>query len=91
MNQTEITMSLREQAKRNYTSLRRKLARGGEVSTDALAVSAYNLLRETYTQAEALYEDTIVKCVGWVGLQSMRTERLIEGCGMIDGRKLYAM
>lgn len=91
MNQTEITMSLREQAHRNYTSLRRKLARGGEVSTDALAVSAYNLLRETYTQAEALYEDTIVKCVGWVGLQSMRTERLIEGCGVIDWRKLYSM
>lgn len=91
MNQTGITMTLREQAQRNYTSLRRKLARGGEVSTDALAVSAYNLLMETYTQAEALYEDTIVKCVGWVGLQSMRTERLIEGCGVIDGRKLYAM
>lgn len=83
--------SLQEQAQKNYDALRYKAERNGRADTAALASAAYSLLREKYQLADALYEDTIVGTVGNVGLYALRKERLIEGCGWIDGRKLYAM
>lgn len=87
----ERTISLQEQAQKNYNALRSKAERNVRVDTAALATAAYSLLREMYRQAEALYEDTIIDAVGTVGLYALRKERLIEGCGWIENRKLYAM
>ena len=42
-------------------------------------------------KADAVYEDTIVDIVGTKGLQLLREFKLIESCGIINGRKLYAL
>lgn len=42
-------------------------------------------------KADAVYEDAIVDIVGVKGLQLLREFKLIESCGIINGRKLYAL
>lgn len=51
----------------------------------------YNLLRETYPKADAIYEDAIIELIGNDGLLTLRESKLIEGCGSINNRKLYAI
>ena len=41
-------------------------------------------------KVDAVYEDVIINLVGKRGLELLREFRLIESCGIIDGRKLYA-
>lgn len=49
------------------------------------------LLKTTYPKADAIYEDAIIEICGEEGLMTLRESRLIEGCGIIEGRKLYAI
>lgn len=51
----------------------------------------YTKLMEAYPKADALYEDTIVSVVDYDGLMALRANNFIEACGLINGRKLYAM
>ena len=41
-------------------------------------------------KVDAVYEDVIINLVGKRGLELLREFRLIESCGIINGRKLYA-
>lgn len=49
------------------------------------------LLKTAYPQAEAIYEDAIIRICGMEGLMILRESRLIEGCDIIEGRRLYAV
>lgn len=42
-------------------------------------------------KANAIYEDAIIAIIGKRGLSLLREFNLIETCGIIDGRKLYAI
>lgn len=39
----------------------------------------------------AVYEDTIINIIGKHGLSMLREFHLIESCGIINGRKFYAL
>ena len=41
-------------------------------------------------KAEAIYEDVIISLVGETGLSLLREFHLIESCGIVQGKKLYA-
>lgn len=40
---------------------------------------------------DAIYEDYIVKLVGESGLTELRSNKLIESCGVVNGRQLYVL
>lgn len=48
-------------------------------------------LKAKYPQADAIYEDTIIDICGTEGLTALRESRLIELCGVLEGRRLYAI
>ena len=59
---------------------------------DAKPVSYYlNLLRKHCHHANAIYEDVIIDICGQDGFETLRENRRIEPCGVIYGRKLYAI
>ena len=39
----------------------------------------------------AIYEDTIINLIGKRGLELIRKHKLVESCGVINKRKLYAL
>lgn len=49
------------------------------------------MLKTAYPKAEAIYEDAIIRICGEEGLMSLRKNRLIELCGVLEGRRLYAI
>ena len=55
------------------------------------AANCADLLHETYPQADAIYEDAIIELVGEAGLKALREMQMVENCGSIYGRKLYAL
>lgn len=55
------------------------------------AANCADLLQEAYPQADAIYEDVIIDLVGEAGLMALRETRMVESCGSIYGRKLYAL
>lgn len=57
---------------------------------ERLAHVLYDILKEQCPKADAIYEDSILKLFGEYGLRLLREYRLIESCGVIDGRKLYS-
>lgn len=44
----------------------------------------------TDEKLDAVYEDYIIKLVGEHGLSALLKHRLIEPCGIVNGRNLYA-
>lgn len=48
-------------------------------------------LKTAFPKADAIYEDTIIDICGREGLLCLREIRLIESCGIIEGRRLYAI
>lgn len=48
-------------------------------------------LKSTYPKADAIYEDTIIDLLGREALLLLRESRLIELCGVLEGRRLYAV
>ena len=48
-------------------------------------------IKEALPQADAVYEDFIIDLCGMEGLMTLRESRLIELCGVLEGRRLYAI
>lgn len=51
----------------------------------------YKLLRKHYPRADTLYEDVIVEICGQDGFETLKDHRFIEFCGILYGRRLYAI
>ena len=51
----------------------------------------YRYLKEHTEGLDAIYQDRIIQLVGLIGLETLKEERLIEGCGSINGRPLYVL
>lgn len=49
------------------------------------------LLKTTYPKADAIYEDAIIEICGEEGLMTLRESHLIELCGVLESRRLYAI
>ena len=48
-------------------------------------------LKAAFPKADAIYEDAIIDICGMEGLLSLRENHRIELCGVIEGRRLYAV
>lgn len=51
----------------------------------------YEIVKAECEDFDAIYEDYIVRLVGQEGLTILRMHRLVESCGVVDGRQLYAL
>lgn len=51
----------------------------------------YDIVKNESIGMDAIYEDYIIHLVGILGLNLLREHRLVESCGMVNGRTLYAL
>lgn len=58
---------------------------------EAYVQQVYNYLRQDTVGLDAVYEDHIIEMVGRYGLHSLREYKLIEPCGVVNGRQLYVL
>lgn len=51
----------------------------------------YNIVKMDCEGMDAIYGDYIKQMVGTYGFNALHKEKLIEGCGIINGRQLYTL
>jgi hypothetical protein len=51
----------------------------------------YQTVKEVFNDLDAIYEDYLIYLVGFEGYYSLLENRLLESCGVVNGRKLYAL
>lgn len=51
----------------------------------------YDIVRLDCEGMDAIYGDYIKQMVGVYGLNALITEKLVENCGVINGRQLYVL
>ena len=51
----------------------------------------YNIVKMDTDGMDAIYKDYIKQMVGVYGFNALYKERLIEGCGVVNGRQLYVL
>lgn len=55
------------------------------------ADQVYKTVKDVCGDLDAVYEDYIIYLVGYEGLYVLRENKLVESCGVVNGRKLYAL
>ena len=58
---------------------------------EAFVDHAYNLVRMDTEDMDAIYKDYILRIVGTYGFNALYENKLIESCGVINGRQLFAL
>jgi hypothetical protein len=51
----------------------------------------YAIIKEESEGMDAIYRDYILELVGVHGLIALKKEKLIESCGIMNGRQLYTL
>lgn len=51
----------------------------------------YNIISTECEGMDSVYGDYIVRCVGVEGLDALLEHRLLETCGVINGRQLFTI
>lgn len=51
----------------------------------------YDIVRLDCLEMDAIYGDYIKQMVGVYGLNALREHKLIESCGVVNGRQLYVL
>lgn len=51
----------------------------------------YNIVKDDTRGFDAVYEDTILELVGTSGLEALKEAKLVETCGVMNGRQLYVL
>lgn len=51
----------------------------------------YKTVRDVCDNFDAVYEDYIIYLVGYEGLYLLQSNRLLETCGVVNGRQLYVL
>ena len=57
----------------------------------AYADYVYEIIKDEVEGLDAIYEDYILSLVGIVGLNSLKNNKLLETCGVVNGRQLYVL
>ena len=55
------------------------------------AAYCYDILKLDAKGLDAIYEDYIIHVLGVAGLTELRTNNLLESCGVVHGRHLYVL
>ena len=51
----------------------------------------YAIIKDVCNGMDAIYEDYIIRTVGEAGLCELRGAKLLEACGVVNGRQLYTL
>lgn len=51
----------------------------------------YNIIRLDTLEMDAIYKDYILREVGTYGFNALYENRLLEGCGIMNGRELFVL
>lgn len=51
----------------------------------------YELLKEEFKGFDAIYEDAIIQLIGIYGLTMLIRHKLVETCGVVNGRQLFTL
>lgn len=51
----------------------------------------YDIVKMETDGMDAVYKDYIIQQVGVFGLNALLEHKLIEGCGVVNGRQLYVL
>lgn len=51
----------------------------------------YTIVKNECEGLDAVYEDYIINLVGLYGLLILRGNKLLETCGVVNGRQLYSL
>lgn len=51
----------------------------------------YDILKNESRNWDALYQDYVLELIGVIGMQALIENKLIETCGVINGRQLYVL
>ena len=51
----------------------------------------YDILKNESRNWDALYQSYILELIGVMGMQALIENKLIETCGVINGRQLYVL
>lgn len=51
----------------------------------------YDIVRLDTEGMDAIYKDYIIQMVGVYGFNALYSEKLIEGCGVVNGRQLFVL
>lgn len=51
----------------------------------------YDIVRLDCEDMDAIYGDYIKQMVGVYGLNALRRHKLVESCGVVNGRQLYVL
>ena len=57
----------------------------------ALTVYLMVMEEEEFADLEAIYEDALIHLVGVRGVESLKENKLLESCGVVNGRQLYKL
>ena len=55
------------------------------------AEKVYEVVKNESVGFDAIYEDYILELVGEEGLNTLKEKRLVETCGVVNGRQLYVL
>ena len=51
----------------------------------------YEVIVEEFEGLDAVYEDAIIHVIGTYGLDLLVQNKLLESCGVVNGRQLFAI
>lgn len=51
----------------------------------------YDILKNESRNWDALYQDYVLELIGVIGMEALIENKLIETCGVINGRQLYVL
>lgn len=55
------------------------------------ALTVYLMVMEEFSDLDAIYEDALIHLVGVRGIESLKENKLLESCGVVNGRQLYTL
>ena len=58
---------------------------------DAYTEEVYNIVKMETEGLDSVYKDYILRLVGVFGFNALYGHKLIESCGVVNGRQLYVL
>ena len=55
------------------------------------ALTVYLMVMEEFADLDAIYEDALIHLVGVRGVEALNENKLLESCGVVNGRQLYTL
>ena len=55
------------------------------------ALTVYLMVMGEFADLDAIYEDALIHLVGVRGVEALKENKLLESCGVVNGRQLYTL